>query len=197
MNKKLVVSALVLGFSFAPISAFADSLTTIQGGSPTYSCPQGSTLIDTNKCESPSTTYPATQQTTQQYVHIDSGHVSPDDTWAYYYQFQNPNCKNYGGDTGWGWSSGWADCLRDVTTFTCPDGGQSDGLGSCVLPSTTFNATISGSNGGSLVASVTGFLSPVWNFITDRLLPAIGLLVVLGIGVRLSIKAVRKYSKVA
>lgn len=43
----------------------------------------------------------------------------------------------------------------------------------------------------------TAIFGTVTTFLTGQLLPAISLLVVLGISVRLAIKAVRKFSKVA
>lgn len=92
-----------------------------------------------------------------------------------------------------------------VDVYTCPNGGTLDGT-DCVTkaayvktipgtPATTVSASVAGSNGGSLVASVTGFLEPVWNFLMDKLFPAIAILVILGIAVRTTIKAVKKYSK--
>lgn len=217
MKNKLVVSALVLGFSFAPISAFAD-YTTTQGGTPQYSCPQGSELVDTDKCFTPEVinneeiVSSPTQTTFYKYYKCltnstlfapESGYVldactvvstTPLSQIAYRW---NMNGQNYTIPTYGEWQ---------LTTFDEAYCSPSQGTlvnNSCIksvsetIPASTSPAVISGSNGGSLVASVSGFLTPVWNFLTEKLLPAIALLVMLGIGVRLSIKAVRKYSKVA
>lgn len=73
--------------------------------------------------------------------------------------------------------------------YSCNSGDTLNGDNLCVVAG-------SSSSGGTFGA-VSNFFSPVQDFLTDRLLPAIGLLVVLGIGVRLSIRAVRKFSKVA
>lgn len=209
MKNKLMASALVLGFTIAPASAFADSVTTIQGGTPVYSCPQGQTL-EVDKCITPAssnTTTETTQGTTQEQSVVVGYHqyncTTYMDPWAlnYYgasnidYMPNDANCpvpyKN------------WRVAIKEVQTVTiCPEGYDLNATNcsrqvTTPIPSSTAPATISGSNGGSLIASVTGFLTPVWNFLTNKLLPAIAALVVLGIGVRLSIKAVRKFSKVA
>lgn len=235
MNKKLVVSALVLGFSFAPISAFADSLTTVQGGTPQYSCPDGQTLQG-DKCAVPATpdttqNVPAEKYSALKTQQTVSGHcvaptiqqvndifgITPLNTLVVVDQY--PSLCTYGANyPSWNepghdyftyrrydYQSGFSAVpsgLQDV--YTCPNGGTLDGT-DCITkasyvktipgtPATTVPATISGSNGGSLVASVSGFFSPVLDFLKGKLLPAIGVLVLLGIAVRLTISAVQRFS---
>lgn len=224
MRNKLITTALVLGFSIAPISAFADSVTTIQGGTPTYSCPEGSQIVDTDKCLTPATTRQEQQEVPGQTIpatppgtikgpildEFDNGYSCS--TWTVnYYRAQTGRqgdliVECYKND---GWGSHITGYQGITTTeYSCPNNYTLNGT-NCVAPSTyttvtvpvpatTTPATVSGaSGGGSLVASITGFFTPVWNFLTGRLLPAITALVVLAIGVRLSTKAVRKFSKVA
>lgn len=225
MRNKLITTALVLGFSFAPISAFADSVTTIQGGTPTYSCPEGSQIVDTDKCytpertiPTPAQTAPANQSNVNGYRFVYRGGYMPF-VWYHAGNTYNsgdviPNVNSSTDITGcWSdacethplsWWYGWANVSTVSTTlYTCPNGTNLVGencvtpASSSLVPASTTSANISGANNGSIVASIAGFFTPVWNFLTGRLLPAITALVVLAIGVRLSIKAVRKFSKVA
>lgn len=206
-----MASALVLGFTLAPSAAFAESITTIQGGTPVYSCPQGQTLQD-KTCITPATTI-----TEEVYVPLKSIPATSEITgtaWysafcassygAGYRQRTNGNCYHISYNDEWFPSD---NVQTNTYEYSCPQGSTLNGTLCDIpahvttiqtpVPAQTTPATISGSNGGSLIASVTGFLSPVWNFLQTKLLPAIAALVILGIGVRLSIQAVRKFSKVA
>ena len=224
MKNKIIISAFVLGFSFAPISAFADSVTTTQGGSPIYSCPEGQQLIDTDKCSIPehyenqATTQPAQTRIVggfDEIYFLDSTLPKPE-VYNPTYPYQDIlQCRTTGQYPIWktNVALGYSGRGGGYDYYYCPAGGGTPeqycqdgftlennncvGLSPVLIPSTTVSASVSGSNGGSLVASVAGFLTPVWNFLVNKLIPAITLLVILGIGVRLSIKAVRKYSKVA
>lgn len=211
MKNKLMASALVLGFSIAPAAAFA-SVTTTQGGTPVYSCLPGQQLVDTDKCLTPATTITEQVEVPAQSVPATSEITGT--TWysafcasAYgggYRQRTDGNCYHISYNDEWFPSD---NVQINTYEYSCPEGATLNGTNCDIparvetvetpVPAQTTAATIAGSNGGSLIASVTGFLSPVWDFIQSKLLPAIAALVALGIGVRLSIKAVRKFSKVA
>jgi len=226
MKNKFIAATLVLGFTIAPTTAFA-AITTNQGGTPSYSCPQG-TIKDGANCITPETTQeqrivdsPAVSYTpttatvkvkTSLYQEGTTGYekcYTPEQYWHHPYQSwvwaENliPECATVDGQNGY---RIWNAELQ--TQLTCPDGGTLQPNETCLIaevahtelvtiPQSSSPATVDGVNGGSLVASVTGLLSPVWNFIQTKLLPAIALLVILGISVRLSLQAVRKFSKVA
>lgn len=212
MKNKLMASALVLGFTLAPSAAFAESLTTVQGGTPVYSCPTGTTKVGQN-CVTEATTVTETQQvpeTTKPALQTVTGTqwYSAFCASSYgggYRQRANGNCYHISYNDEWFPSD---NVQTNTYAYSCEDGFTLQADNTCYapaatkevfvqVPATTTPATVSGVSGGSLVASVTGFLSPVWNFLQTKLLPAIAALVILGIGVRLSIQAVRKFSKVA
>lgn len=204
MKNKLIATAMILGISLAPVSAFATDLTTTQGGTPVYSCPEGTQKVG-NNCVTPPTNVTTIEtiegEISSQRVKVGgSSYECTSFIASIYYQWWIIESLGTDCQPGYHEWVHWNYEVRDVVT--CPSGYEVSGT-QCArevitpVPASTSPATISGSIGGSLVASVTGFLTPIWNFLVEKLLPAIGLLVILGIGVRLSIKAVRKYSKVA
>lgn len=206
-----MASALVLGFTLAPATAFA-SLTTNQGGTPTYDCPAGTTK-EGNNCITPATSstetiYSQPTVTTETKPIPAKGIYNCTyyiDGWTQnFYVIQQLGTDCAPGFHEWiGWAKNDSSNFETKDTYSCPNGYDLTPLNNCSktittpIPASTTPATVSGVSGGSLVASVTGFLSPVWIFIQEKLLPAIALLVILGISVRLSMKAVRKFSKVA
>jgi conjugal transfer mating pair stabilization protein TraN len=211
---------LAIGFTVALLgmgnAAYADSLVTNQGGTPTYSCPQGSTLQGTN-CVTPASTHTtpsisvSAHQESVPVTHVNwtnfggwslhlasngdpliAGNDYPSDTLL---------CNDYSCD-GWTISryasvTGGGLTNTNGVVYSCPNGGTLSGS-NCVtpeisvpVPASTTPASVSGLNGGSLVASVSGIFSPVWDFFW-RYLPLLAGLVTLGIFFRLAHKAAQK-----
>lgn len=211
MKKKFIAVAFVFGIVLAPTTATASDLTTNQGGTPIYTCPQGTEKSGNNCITAESTvsnvvtTEPNLTIQKVKGTQIDSGcsSAATQGWWLNANGYVGADRQiYYDGQCSPGFTNYAVFYLVDQQVLSCPstytlNGNICQKTIEMIVPQSSSPANISGTQGGFSVASVTGFLSPVWNFLTTKLLPAIFALVILGIGVRLSIGAVRKYSKVS